>query len=198
MPRSSALAALLAAGARRRPRPTLAFRLPSASARSPATPPTSWSPAIDTRPTTPPPTATPAPSGRRGRRPLAGAPRRRRELGHLPLREVGPALRLAARREPRHRLASAAAAAAKLIELLLAPDKAGNQHALARRMGVEELIWDCSYWGAGAATSPSTTTATPGRGARTPGPHRGAHGPRPHRVLQGGRRRADVVLASRR
>ena len=41
-------------------------------------------------------------------------------------------------------------AAAKLIEELLAPDKAGNQHALARRMGVEELIWDCSYWGAGA------------------------------------------------
>jgi hypothetical protein len=42
------------------------------------------------------------------------------------------------------------AAAAGLIELLLAPDKAGNEHALARRMGVEELIWDCSYWGAGA------------------------------------------------
>jgi hypothetical protein len=41
-------------------------------------------------------------------------------------------------------------AAARLIEELLAPDKAGNQHALARRMGVEELIWDCSYWGAGA------------------------------------------------
>lgn len=41
-------------------------------------------------------------------------------------------------------------AAAKLIETLLAPDKAGNPHALARRMGIEELIWDCSYWGAGA------------------------------------------------
>jgi hypothetical protein len=41
-------------------------------------------------------------------------------------------------------------AARKLIELLLAPDKAGNQHALARRMGVEEIIWDCSYWGAGS------------------------------------------------
>jgi len=39
--------------------------------------------------------------------------------------------------------------ARKLIELLLAPDEAGNQHALARRMGVEEIIWDCSYWGAG-------------------------------------------------
>ena len=33
--------------------------------------------------------------------------------------------------------------------MLLAPDRDGNQHALARRMGVEELIWDCSYWGAG-------------------------------------------------
>lgn len=41
-------------------------------------------------------------------------------------------------------------AAAALIELLLAPDKAGNQHALARRMGIQELIWDCAYWGAGA------------------------------------------------
>ena len=36
-----------------------------------------------------------------------------------------------------------------IIDLLLAPDQAGDQHALARRMGVEELIWDCSYWGAG-------------------------------------------------
>jgi hypothetical protein len=40
-------------------------------------------------------------------------------------------------------------AADGLIRLLLAPDAAGNPEALARRMGVEELIWDCSYWGAG-------------------------------------------------
>jgi hypothetical protein len=40
-------------------------------------------------------------------------------------------------------------AAEKLIRLLLAPDVAGNPQALARRMGVEELIWDCGYWGAG-------------------------------------------------
>jgi len=40
-------------------------------------------------------------------------------------------------------------AADKLFRLLLAPDKAGNPQALARRMGVEELIWDCGYWGAG-------------------------------------------------
>ncbi len=37
----------------------------------------------------------------------------------------------------------------RLIRLLLAPDAAGNPQALARRMGVEELIWDCGYWGAG-------------------------------------------------
>ena len=40
-------------------------------------------------------------------------------------------------------------AADKLIRLLLAPDQLGNPQALARRMGVEELIWDCGYWGAG-------------------------------------------------
>jgi hypothetical protein len=40
-------------------------------------------------------------------------------------------------------------AAERLIQLLLAPDAAGNPQALARRMGVEELIWDCGYWGAG-------------------------------------------------
>jgi hypothetical protein len=39
--------------------------------------------------------------------------------------------------------------ARRIIELLLAPDLQGNDHALARRMGVEELIWDCGYWGAG-------------------------------------------------
>ena len=40
-------------------------------------------------------------------------------------------------------------AADKLIRLLLAPDSAGNPQALARRMGIEELIWDCGYWGIG-------------------------------------------------
>ena len=42
------------------------------------------------------------------------------------------------------------AEARRLIDLLLAPDRAGNEHALARRMGVEEIIWDCSYWSAGS------------------------------------------------
>ncbi len=40
-------------------------------------------------------------------------------------------------------------AADTLFRLLLAPDAAGNPQALARRMGVQELIWDCGYWGAG-------------------------------------------------
>ena len=40
-------------------------------------------------------------------------------------------------------------AARRLVELLLAPDRMGAPHALARRMGVQEIIWDCSYWGAG-------------------------------------------------
>jgi hypothetical protein len=39
--------------------------------------------------------------------------------------------------------------AERLVRLLLAPDSAGNPQALARRMGVEEMIWDCGYWGAG-------------------------------------------------
>ena len=38
----------------------------------------------------------------------------------------------------------------RLIRLLLAPDRAGNPHALARRMGVQEIIWDCRAWWSGA------------------------------------------------
>ena len=44
-----------------------------------------------------------------------------------------------------------AAEARRIITVLLAPDRAGNPQALARRMGVEEIIWDCGYWGAGMA-----------------------------------------------
>jgi hypothetical protein len=40
-------------------------------------------------------------------------------------------------------------AADRLFRLLLAPDSLGNPQALARRMGVQELIFDCGYWGAG-------------------------------------------------
>ncbi len=68
---------------------------------------------------------------------------------------MGSARGLAARRGPRRRLAprrhepADKAEAARLIALFLATDRAGTPHALARRMGVEEIIWDCSYWGAG-------------------------------------------------
>jgi hypothetical protein len=41
-------------------------------------------------------------------------------------------------------------AARRLILLLLASDRAGNPHALARRMGVQEIIWDCRSWWSGA------------------------------------------------
>jgi hypothetical protein len=38
-----------------------------------------------------------------------------------------------------------AKAAERLVRLLLAPDTAGEPQALARRMGVQEIIWDCGY-----------------------------------------------------
>jgi hypothetical protein len=42
------------------------------------------------------------------------------------------------------------AAADRLIRLLLAEDRAGNPHALARRMGVQEIIWSCRSWWSGS------------------------------------------------
>ena len=41
-------------------------------------------------------------------------------------------------------------AARRLILTLLATDRAGNPHALARRMGVQEIIWNCRSWWSGA------------------------------------------------
>jgi len=41
-------------------------------------------------------------------------------------------------------------AARRLIALLLAPDRLGNEHALARRMGIQEIIWDCRSWWSGS------------------------------------------------
>ncbi len=40
--------------------------------------------------------------------------------------------------------------AKRIITALLAADSAGNPQALARRMGIQEIIWDCGYWMAGA------------------------------------------------
>jgi hypothetical protein len=41
-------------------------------------------------------------------------------------------------------------AARRLITMLLASDRAGNPHALARRMGIQEIIWDCRSWWSGS------------------------------------------------
>ena len=39
--------------------------------------------------------------------------------------------------------------ARRLIRLFLARDRVGNEHALARRMGIQELIWNCHAWWSG-------------------------------------------------
>lgn len=41
------------------------------------------------------------------------------------------------------------AEAERVIRLLLAPDSDGNAHALARRLGVQGLIWNCQAWWGG-------------------------------------------------
>ena len=40
--------------------------------------------------------------------------------------------------------------ASRLIRLWLATDRAGNEHALARRMGIQEIIWNCRSWWSGS------------------------------------------------
>jgi hypothetical protein len=40
--------------------------------------------------------------------------------------------------------------ARRLIDLWLATDSDGNEHALARRMGIQEIIWNCHSWWSGA------------------------------------------------
>ena len=40
--------------------------------------------------------------------------------------------------------------ARRLIDLLLAKDRVGNPHALARRMGIQEIIWNCRSWWSGS------------------------------------------------
>jgi hypothetical protein len=46
------------------------------------------------------------------------------------------------------------AEAMSLIDLLLAPDKLGNPFALARRMGVQGLIFNCKAWWGGLTLVP--------------------------------------------
>ena len=40
--------------------------------------------------------------------------------------------------------------ARRLIDMLLATDSEGNEHAVARRMGIQEIIWNCRSWWSGA------------------------------------------------
>jgi hypothetical protein len=54
--------------------------------------------------------------------------------------------------------------AKRLIALMLAPDRLGNAHALARRMGLQELIWDCRSWWAGSEGMDSYSVCLNGAG----------------------------------
>jgi len=56
--------------------------------------------------------------------------------------------------------------AKRLINLLLAPDRAGNTHALARRMGVQEIIWNCTSWYSGAEGMRPYSACYDGEGRR--------------------------------
>ena len=60
-------------------------------------------------------------------------------------------------------------AARKLIRLLLATDRAGNEHALARRMGVQEIIWDCRSWWSGSEGMDEYSVCFTERGERRRG-----------------------------
>jgi hypothetical protein len=60
-------------------------------------------------------------------------------------------------------------AARKLIRLLLATDRAGNEHALARRMGVQEIIWDCQSWWSGSDEMDDYSVCFTERGKRRKG-----------------------------
>jgi hypothetical protein len=54
----------------------------------------------------------------------------------------------------------------RLIKLLLAPDRLGNPHALARRMGVQEIIWNCRAWWSGAEAANRYSACYSKRGKR--------------------------------
>ena len=57
----------------------------------------------------------------------------------------------------------------RLINLLLAPDKLGNAHALARRMGVQEIIWNCRSWYSGSDSLRRYSACYDSRGRRRRG-----------------------------
>ncbi|MEA2426532.1 MAG: hypothetical protein QOF37_160 [Thermoleophilaceae bacterium] len=57
--------------------------------------------------------------------------------------------------------------AERVISLFLAPDKLGNMHALARRMGVQEIIWNCQGWFSGDGGMRPYSVCYDKRGRRT-------------------------------
>ena len=56
--------------------------------------------------------------------------------------------------------------ARRLIDLFLATDRAGNEHALARRMGIQEIIWNCRSWWSGAEGMGNYSVCFTDRGRR--------------------------------
>lgn len=60
-------------------------------------------------------------------------------------------------------------AASRLIRALLATDRAGNRHALARRMGIQEIIWNCRSWWSGAERMDRYSLCYTDRGRRRRG-----------------------------
>jgi hypothetical protein len=54
------------------------------------------------------------------------------------------------------------AEARRLLRLLLATDRRGNPTALARRMGVQELIFDCRSWWSGQPALHAYSACRPG------------------------------------
>ncbi|HEY7454338.1 MAG TPA: hypothetical protein VH683_07225 [Thermoleophilaceae bacterium] len=56
--------------------------------------------------------------------------------------------------------------ARRLIDLWLATDRDGNEHALARRMGIQEIIWNCHSWWAGAERMDKYSVCYTKRGKR--------------------------------
>jgi hypothetical protein len=49
---------------------------------------------------------------------------------------------------------------------LLAPDRDGNEHALARRMGIQEIIWNCRSWWSGSEGMGPYSVCDDGKGRR--------------------------------
>jgi hypothetical protein len=60
-------------------------------------------------------------------------------------------------------------AARRLIRTLLAHDSAGNPHALARRMGIQEIIWDCRSWWSGSEGMDDYSVCVTPKGKRRSG-----------------------------